>query len=66
MYASALLYLGGTPLALGSYTGLIPFAGMVPVLVWRLLDEERLLATDLPGYSDYQARVRYRLIPYLW
>jgi protein-S-isoprenylcysteine O-methyltransferase Ste14 len=66
MYASALLYLGGTPLALGSYTGLIPFAGMLPVLIWRLLDEERLLATDLPGYSDYQARVRYRLIPYLW
>lgn len=66
MYASALLYLGGTPLALGSYTGLIPFAGMLPVLIWRLLDEERLLATDLPGYRDYQARVRYRLIPYLW
>jgi protein-S-isoprenylcysteine O-methyltransferase Ste14 len=66
MYASALLYLAGTPLALGSYTGFIPFAGMLPVLIWRLLDEERLLATDLPGYSDYQARVRYRLIPYLW
>jgi protein-S-isoprenylcysteine O-methyltransferase Ste14 len=66
MYASALLYLAGTPLALGSYTGFIPFAGMLPILIWRLLDEERLLATDLPGYSDYQARVRYRLIPYLW
>jgi protein-S-isoprenylcysteine O-methyltransferase Ste14 len=66
MYASALLYLAGTPLALGSYTGFIPFAGMLPVLIWRLLDEERLLATDLPGYRDYQARVRYRLIPYLW
>jgi protein-S-isoprenylcysteine O-methyltransferase Ste14 len=25
-----------------------------------------LLATDLLGYRDYQARVRYRLIPYLW
>jgi protein-S-isoprenylcysteine O-methyltransferase Ste14 len=25
-----------------------------------------LLATDLPGYRDYQVRVRYRLIPYLW
>jgi protein-S-isoprenylcysteine O-methyltransferase Ste14 len=66
MYASALLYLVGTPLALGSYRGLIVFIGMVPVLIWRLLDEERLLARELPGYSEYQARVRYRLVPYLW
>jgi protein-S-isoprenylcysteine O-methyltransferase Ste14 len=61
-----MLYPAGTPLALGSYTGFIPFAGMLPVLIWRLLDEERILATNLPGYSDYLASVRYRLIPYLW
>jgi protein-S-isoprenylcysteine O-methyltransferase Ste14 len=66
MYASALMYLVGTPLALGSYIGLIPFFGMVPVLIWRLLDEEQLLARDLPGYTEYQARVRSRLLPYIW
>jgi protein-S-isoprenylcysteine O-methyltransferase Ste14 len=62
-YAGALLYLGGTPLALDSFWGLLVFAALVPALVWRLLDEERLLARELPGYRAYQERVRWRLIP---
>ncbi|MFZ2197377.1 MAG: hypothetical protein WAV13_06585 [Thermodesulfovibrionales bacterium] len=36
MYASALLYLAGTPLALGSFWGLLPFVAMIPFLIWRL------------------------------
>ena len=66
MYATASLYLVGTPLALGSWWGLIGFAGMLPVLVWRLLDEERLLERALPGYRDYERCVRYRLLPGVW
>jgi protein-S-isoprenylcysteine O-methyltransferase Ste14 len=66
MYASSSLYLVGTPLALGSYWGLIPIAGMMPFLIWRLLDEERFLATNLPGYTEYQKRVRHRLVPFMW
>jgi protein-S-isoprenylcysteine O-methyltransferase Ste14 len=66
MYASALLYLVGTPLALGSYWGLIPIAAILPLVVWRLLDEERLLARRLPGYGEYQRRVRHRLVPFVW
>jgi protein-S-isoprenylcysteine O-methyltransferase Ste14 len=66
MYASALLYVLGTPLALGSYWGLVPVSVMMPLLVWRLVDEERLLARHLPGYADYQKRVRYRLVPFVW
>jgi protein-S-isoprenylcysteine O-methyltransferase Ste14 len=63
MYAGGLLYLLGMPLALGSYWGLLVFAAMIPALIWRLLDEERLLDNRLPGYREYQARVRWRLIP---
>jgi protein-S-isoprenylcysteine O-methyltransferase Ste14 len=63
MYAGGLLYCFGTPLALGSYWGLLAFAAMVPVLVWRLVDEEKFLAKNLPGYPDYQKKVRWRLIP---
>ena len=66
MYASALLYVLGTPLALGSWWGLLAVAAMIPVLVVRLVDEERMLATSLQGYSEYQQRVRYRLVPYVW
>ncbi len=65
MYACALLYLAGTPLALGSYWGVLALAFMLPFLLWRLVDEERLLARELPGYADYLTRVRYRLVPLL-
>jgi protein-S-isoprenylcysteine O-methyltransferase Ste14 len=66
MYASGLLYLIGTPLALGSYWGLVALVGMLPFLIWRLLDEERLLANELPGYREYQHEVRHRLVPGFW
>jgi protein-S-isoprenylcysteine O-methyltransferase Ste14 len=66
MYASASLYLLGTPLALGSYWGLATLVLMAPFLIWRLFDEEKLLARDLPGYREYQQRVRYRLVPLIW
>lgn len=66
MYASAMLYIVGTPLALGSYWGLLGAALMVPVLIWRLLDEEKFLAQNLAGYAEYQKQVRYRLLPGVW
>jgi protein-S-isoprenylcysteine O-methyltransferase Ste14 len=66
MYASALLYLVGTPLALGSYYGLLALAFIMPFLVWRLFDEERFLAKNLPEYAEYQKKVQHRLVPYIW
>jgi protein-S-isoprenylcysteine O-methyltransferase Ste14 len=66
MYAGGLVYLVGTPLALASYWGFVAIAAIVPCLVWRLIDEERYLATHLPGYTAYRERVRYRLVPYVW
>jgi protein-S-isoprenylcysteine O-methyltransferase Ste14 len=62
-YAGAFLYLFGIPLALGSYWGLLVFAGMTPFLLWRLCDEEKVLEKELPGYVQYRRRVRSRLIP---
>ena len=66
MYSGALVMLLGTPLALASWWGLIAFVIMVAVIVIRLLDEEKLLLANLPGYAEYVARVRYRLMPYVW
>ena len=66
MYASASLYLVGTPLALGSCWGFVPVVGMLPFLIWRLLDEERFLALNLRGYTEYQKKVRHRLVPRIW
>jgi len=50
LYACALVYLVGMPLALGSWWGLAPLALTLPFLIWRLFDEERLLAANLDGY----------------
>ena len=66
MYASALLYLVGTPLALGSFWGLLVLPAMIPFLIWRLYDEESFLAGNLPGYTEYQKTVRHHLIPFIW
>ena len=63
MYAGAFLYLLGMPLALGSFWGLVALVPMMAVIIWRLLDEEALLARRLPGYVDYLRSVRWRLIP---
>jgi protein-S-isoprenylcysteine O-methyltransferase Ste14 len=66
MYAGALVMLLGIPIALGSWWGLLVIVAMMPALLWRLLDEEEFLTRNLPGYADYQSKVRYRLIPLLW
>ncbi|PSH03623.1 MAG: hypothetical protein CXZ00_11245 [Acidobacteria bacterium] len=63
MYAGSLLYLGGTPLGLGSYWGFVALAATLPFFIWRLVDEERFLSARLPGYAKYCAKVRWRLIP---
>jgi protein-S-isoprenylcysteine O-methyltransferase Ste14 len=63
MYAGGLLYLFGMPLALGSYWGLLALAATTPFLLWRLFDEERFLAKNLSGYSEYMQRIQWRLVP---
>ena len=66
MYAGALWLFVGIPLALGSWWSLALMILFSPVLLWRLLDEERILARDLPGYVEYLRRVKHRLVPYVW
>lgn len=66
MYSGSLIMMFGIPLALGSYWGLLIVLAGVVVLVLRILDEEKLLATELAGYREYSRQVRYRLIPYVW
>jgi protein-S-isoprenylcysteine O-methyltransferase Ste14 len=66
MYAGALIFLPSTALLLGSWWGLA--AAVIPagILVIRTAMEDRELQRRLDGYRDYAARVRYRLIPYVW
>jgi protein-S-isoprenylcysteine O-methyltransferase Ste14 len=66
IYAGALVMLLGIPIALGSWWGLLDIVAMMPALIWRLFDEEKFLARNLPGYAEYQKKVRHRLIPRVW
>jgi protein-S-isoprenylcysteine O-methyltransferase Ste14 len=66
MYAGVIVLLFGVPLALGSFWCLLVLAIAIPGLVLRILDEEKLLKKELPGYGEYMQKVRYRLVPYIW
>ncbi|MDJ0521679.1 MAG: isoprenylcysteine carboxylmethyltransferase family protein [Planctomycetota bacterium] len=66
MYAAVFLWLLGVPLLLGSWWGLVPWGWSVIMLTVRTALEDRHLHTDLPGYREYAARVRYRLVPGVW
>jgi protein-S-isoprenylcysteine O-methyltransferase Ste14 len=67
MYAGALVMLVGIPIALGSWWGLLVIMAMMPALIWRLLDEEKFLARNLPGYEEYPvAAVAQRFRTRIW
>jgi len=66
MYAGVLPMLVGMPLALGSWWSLFGLVFIVPALMWRLLDEEKFLRKNLPGYTEYANKVQYRLIPFVY
>jgi protein-S-isoprenylcysteine O-methyltransferase Ste14 len=66
MYSGALIMLLFTPLALGSFWGLLAFPPILLAIAVRLSEEERFLDKNLPGYTKYRQRVRYRLIPFIW
>lgn len=66
MYMASILLFLMMPLVLGSWYALIVFAFYPAIIIVRLKDEESLLARELPGYAEYQQKVKYRIIPFIW
>jgi protein-S-isoprenylcysteine O-methyltransferase Ste14 len=66
MYAGAILLLLFTPVALGSWAALLCVIPLILVVALRAKEEEKFLAVNLSGYDEYQKKVRYRMVPYLW
>ena len=66
MYTAGLIIFMALPLALGSWWGLAAFIPSTLVLVWRVIEEEKVLIKNLTGYADYRQRVTYRLVPFVW
>ena len=66
MYSATLLLFLAMPLVLGSLIALPIFLLYIPIIVARLLGEEKLLEAELPGYREYMKKVRWRLIPFVF
>lgn len=66
MYSGMVALMFCTPLALGSAWALLPALAVPPLLAARIQDEEAALVEGLPGYAEYRARVRWRLLPGVW
>jgi len=66
MYLGAAITAFANPLALSSWIALPVSVLVIPVLVLRLLGEEGFLRRELPGYSEYCLRTRFRLVPLIW
>jgi protein-S-isoprenylcysteine O-methyltransferase Ste14 len=66
MYSGAVLFFVGAALLLGSWWGVALSPLFAVLFAIRSRIEERTLIEGLPGYADYAARVRYRLVPGLW
>jgi protein-S-isoprenylcysteine O-methyltransferase Ste14 len=66
LYASMLIFLPANALLLGSWYGLAALLVFLPGFVFRTVMEDRELMHALPGYKEYAARIRYRLIPFVW
>ena len=66
LYAGAIFSFVGMPLLLGSWYGLALAPVLVALLAVRAVMEEGTLTAELDGYADYAARVRWRLVPFVW
>ncbi|HUI79459.1 MAG TPA: isoprenylcysteine carboxylmethyltransferase family protein [Bryobacteraceae bacterium] len=66
MYLGSVILFLGMPVALGSWWGLFVLIPLTLQLMRRLRDEEALLVRSLPGYAEYQMKVKYRLVPMIW
>ena len=66
MYLATLFMFLPMPLILGSFWGIIPFSFYIVAIVLRIINEEKVLTSQLEGYSEYKNKVKYRLIPFIW
>ena len=66
MYMTTLFLFLSMPLILGSLPSFVLMLGYIPIIAKRIRNEEKVLAEGLEGHADYQKRVKYKVIPYIW
>lgn len=66
MYSVTVLLFLAMPFVLGSIISFVIFLAYPLIIAKRIKNEEMLLENELEGYREYQKKVRYRLIPFVW
>ena len=66
MYMATVIMFLSMPLVLGSPISFIIMLGYIPVIAKRIRNEEEVLAAGLHGYKEYQTRIKYKVIPFIW
>ena len=66
MYAVTIWLFLSIPVVLGSWWALLCMAPYPFLIAIRILNEEKVLENNLAGYKDYKAKVKYRLVPFIW
>ena len=66
MYMVTVLLFLSMPLVLGSLISFVVTLCYIPIIAKRIRNEEQVLEKGLSGYKEYEKKVRYRLIPFVW
>lgn len=66
MYLASLLMFTSMPIILGSWYAFAVILLYIPIIVARIIDEERFLKNNLEGYQEYCQKLRWRLVPFIW
>jgi protein-S-isoprenylcysteine O-methyltransferase Ste14 len=65
LYVSSMIWFIALPLLFRSDLALLPAFGLVGITISRIYEEERYLRVS-EVYRRYCARVRWRLVPFVW
>ena len=66
MYMATTVLFLAMPLVLASPISFFIMLGYIPMIAKRIRNEEKVLEEGLEGYSEYEKKVKYRILPYIW
>lgn len=66
MYMATIFLFFSMPLVLGSVFSFLILLLYIPIILKRIKNEEKVLEQGLDGYLEYEKKVKYKIIPYIW
>ena len=66
MYMVTMFLFLSMPFVLGSLFSFFIMLVYIPIIVVRIINEEKFLEKELAGYTEYKKKVKKRLIPFIW